>query len=248
MKAISIFEALKAGLPISGMTYRGQLPENRELSVVEISSGNTSRNSTVRCHFSVPGMLDLYLGDSLRILPTLSQRVDLVIADPPYGVGWQSNRRRHKFRLIHGDKDAIDVPELLRAALRLMRSNHKHVYVFGPKEPLALVPSLTSVEELIWDKCMMSGGDLRRPWGRSHEQINFGIYCPSEADRNRGDGRLAARLRRASVLRVSRRNSTGVKRHPTEKPVSLIRQLIESSSMIGDGVLDPCCGSGSTLV
>jgi DNA modification methylase len=36
--------------------------------------------------------------------------------------------------------------------------------------------------------------------------------------------------------------------HPTEKPVMLLRQLIEASSLHGDVVLDPFLGSGSTVV
>ncbi|MCG3207344.1 MAG: Modification methylase DpnIIB [Anaerolineae bacterium] len=35
--------------------------------------------------------------------------------------------------------------------------------------------------------------------------------------------------------------------HPTEKPVSLMRKLIKNSSQPDDVVLDPFCGSGSTL-
>lgn len=36
--------------------------------------------------------------------------------------------------------------------------------------------------------------------------------------------------------------------HPTQKPVSALLPLIESFSYEGDVVLDPFCGSGSTLV
>jgi DNA modification methylase len=37
----------------------------------------------------------------------------------------------------------------------------------------------------------------------------------------------------------------GKKIHPTEKPTSLIRQLIESSTAPGETVIDFCAGSGS---
>ena len=33
-----------------------------------------------------------------------------------------------------------------------------------------------------------------------------------------------------------------------EKPVGLIKELLAASTLPGDFVLDPCCGSGSTLV
>jgi len=35
--------------------------------------------------------------------------------------------------------------------------------------------------------------------------------------------------------------------HPTQKPVNLLRQLIEIFTDVGDTVIDPCAGSGSTL-
>ncbi len=36
--------------------------------------------------------------------------------------------------------------------------------------------------------------------------------------------------------------------HPTQKPVGILKPLVEAFSRPGDTVLDPFCGSGSTLV
>src|SRR5690606_21164224 len=36
--------------------------------------------------------------------------------------------------------------------------------------------------------------------------------------------------------------------HPTQKPVSILKPLIEAFSKPGEIILDPFCGSGSTLV
>ena len=41
---------------------------------------------------------------------------------------------------------------------------------------------------------------------------------------------------------------TGNNLHPTQKPVSVLTPLVESFSNPGDVVLDPFCGSGSTLL
>ena len=35
--------------------------------------------------------------------------------------------------------------------------------------------------------------------------------------------------------------------HPTQKPVRLMEQIIKTFTDVGDVVIDPCCGSGSTL-
>ena len=41
---------------------------------------------------------------------------------------------------------------------------------------------------------------------------------------------------------------SGNKLHPTQKPVAALKPLIEAFTQPGDGVLDPFCGSGSTLL
>ena len=87
-------------------------------------------------------------------------------------------------------------------------------------------------------------GNAENLWGRRHEYIQFVV------PRRRGEtqkGNLAARLRKGSVLVFGRPCGTAV-RHPCEKPVRLLQELIESSSRIGDTVLDPFLGSGSTAV
>ena len=43
------------------------------------------------------------------------------------------------------------------------------------------------------------------------------------------------------------RDTTTPKIHPTQKPVQLLKQLIEIFTDEGDVVIDPCAGSGSTL-
>ena len=41
---------------------------------------------------------------------------------------------------------------------------------------------------------------------------------------------------------------SGNKLHPTQKPLCVLTPLIQAFSLPGDLVLDPFCGSGSTLV
>lgn len=186
----------------------------------------------------------IFLGDCRDVLPALPKgSADLLVTDPPYGVGYQSGWK--DWGKIAGDDDASWVPDALDLALDVLRK-HRHAYVFGPE---ALLPErLTARTTLIWDKGQPNMGRLDLPWAPSHEPINFSVFVPSKANRECGRGRGAARLRQASVLRFPRHNGSGATRHPTEKPVPLLRRLIESSSLVGEVVLDPFVGSGSTSV
>lgn len=187
----------------------------------------------------------LYHGDCRDILPTLDRdSVHLIVTDPPYEINYKSNRGSHD--KIDGDDGSLDIPACLTAATRALRRG-RHAYVFGPTSLTEGTPIAAAVE-LVWDKQMNGMGNLELPWSESHERITFGVYEPSKANREKGYGGLAARMRQGSVLRVQRTTGGSAKRHPTEKPVPLLRQLIESSSTWGETVLDPFVGVGSTLV
>lgn len=191
------------------------------------------------------GGITLYHGDCLDILAAIdSECCDLLLTDPPYGVGWKSNARKFAFDPIAGDDGTLDVVAALGDAIRCLRGR-RHVYAFG-RWDLSRLP-LGGLSELIWDKVGMSAGDVDAVWGVSHEYITFGVKA-NAAQRRNGKGNGPARMRRGSVLRYQRPSGVSVASHPTEKPVALLRELIESSSRIGELVLDPFAGSGSTLV
>jgi DNA modification methylase len=187
------------------------------------------------------GTCVIYHGDCRDVLPHI-ETVDLLVTDPPYGQAWNSGRGR--MGAIAGDDGGLDVEACLKAALRCLRSK-RHAYVFGPYDLTQFTVGATA--DLVWDKGGLSSGDLSIPWGPTHERIAFAVWTPYPSEK--GAGGLAARLRRGSVLHVPRQNNgRGALTHPTEKPVMLLRQLIEASSLHGDVVLDPFLGSGSTVV
>lgn len=189
--------------------------------------------------------ITLHCGDCRDILPRLDFTADLLVTDPPYGQDWQSGRRKVKLDKLDGDQDTRTAVEGIAAALKKLRRG-RHTYIFGRYEFEDL--PLCESSELIWDKELFNGGNLEIAWGNAHEYIQFAVHEISKANRGKGYGRLAARIRRGSVLRVPRLQSVAVTKHPTEKPVRLIRELIESSSSIGETVLDPFAGTGSTLI
>lgn len=187
------------------------------------------------------------LGRSEHVLPRFdTESFDLVVTDPPYGVEWQSNRRSERFDRIDGDgaADRGFVATVLRECVRLVAQN-RHLYVFGPTDVLTGL-KVSEPAEPIWDKGRVGMGNLSAPWGPAHEPISFVVSQHRHAGKA-GASALPVRLRKGSVLTFSPPTGRTV-RHPSEKPVGLLRELIESSSRQGERVLDPFAGSGSTGV
>lgn len=188
------------------------------------------------------GDVTLFHGDCREVQP----ECDLIVTDPPYGQEFVSGRSNARWGMLFGDDDAETVEVCLMHALKGLRRG-RHVYIFSGRLDLSALP-LCGVAELIWDKAVIGMGNLSSPWGPQHEKIVFATYETSKANRDKGYGNLSARLRKGSVLRSLRPHSGGVKHHPTEKPTDILRQLIESSSVMGETVYDPFAGSGSTLI
>lgn len=189
----------------------------------------------------------IYCGDALRVLPELAtESVDLIVVDPPYGLEFQSGWRENRLPVLNGDgaHERDDIHEILRQCVRLV-GQKRHLYVFGPSDVLDGLKVAEPVE-LIWDKLKPGMGDLSARWAPGHEPITFAVSKHRHGGQT-GKSSLAARMRKGSVLHFGNRTGRTV-RHPTEKPVPLLAELIESSSRQGDLVLDPCAGVGSTGV
>lgn len=195
------------------------------------------------------GQVTIYHGDCREILPSLAKdSVHLLLTDPPYGINYKATGHRTKRLPTHGmanDNGEINVLEILGAALRVLKGA-RHLYVFG-KYDLTALKDIGGITELIWDKKLTGMGNVENVWSPSHEIINFGVNTKRLALVKRGSGNVAGRLRRGSVLQYQRLHASGIALHPTEKPILLLRELIESSSHIGETVLDIFAGSGSTL-
>jgi DNA modification methylase len=186
-------------------------------------------------------------GDAREVLAQREKEsVDLVVVDPPYGVEFQSRMRSEQFEVLalDGAGERGGVREILEHAVRVV-GQHRHLYVFGPVDVLAGLKVAEPVS-LVWDKLRPGMGDLSAPWGPAHEPIAFTVSKHRHAGQA-GKASLPARIRKGSVLGFGPRTGRTV-RHPTEKPVPLLCELIESSSRQGELVLDPCAGSGSTGV
>jgi site-specific DNA-methyltransferase (adenine-specific) len=169
------------------------------------------------------GGITIYHGDAREVLPTLPM-VDLVLTDPPYGMSFRSNYRLEHWERIQGDS-CLPVATITEAIGKATRA----AYVFCRWDNLAQMPAPRSV--LAWVKNNWSMGDLEHEHGRQWEAICFYPQAGHEFIKRIPD-----------VLRADR---TGNELHPTQKPVPLVKKLIEAN--VGDLILDPFMGSGTTL-
>lgn len=163
--------------------------------------------------------ITIYHGDIRELWPI---EADVIVTDPPYGMDYRSKRGE----TVAGDRDTV-----LRDWL-LEQWTDRPALVFGTwRRGRPLCRTL-----LIWDKGDSPGvGDCRLPWGPSHEEI---YVC--------GGGWSNPKRRIGSVIKVPRWGGADRPDHPTPKPVSLMVHLLERCP--AGVVLDPCMGSGSTLV
>jgi len=164
--------------------------------------------------------------------------------DPPYGVDY-AGKTKDALK-IKGDACTEDeLRSLLVAAFdaaftRLSAGGGW--YVAAPPGPLHLV-FLESLftrglrQTLIWQKQQFVMG--RSDYHYKHEPILYG-WKPGAAHTWTG-GRKQTTLLEHDRPRAS-------KEHPTMKPVSLVRQCLANHATKESFVLDPFCGSGTTLL
>lgn len=190
---------------------------------------------------------EVWHADARDVLAGMTtESVDLVVTDPPYGAEWRSNLRAEQFDMLTGDGsgDRDGIRAIIGETVRLV-GQHRHLYVFGPVDVLE-GHKVADVVSLVWDKGMLGAGDLTAAWGPQHEPISFTVSKHRHAGQTGADT-VPTRLRKGSVLRFGRPTGRKV-RHPSEKPVALLRELVESSSRQGELILDPFAGIGSTGV
>jgi len=186
-------------------------------------------------------------GDSLEILKSLKDGcIDLVLTDPPYGISYVSNRSMFdeaitKRGLLNDGKDeAFKLLDKTCKILQRKTADNAHLYFFCSWSVFSYFEQIISKyftikTPIVWDKGNKGSGDLENDWGNQTELI---IYCVK--------GKKLVNNRRGNIINVSRIHTTKMV-HPTQKPVELIKQILEVSAVSGDFIVDPFMGSGSTI-
>ena len=165
----------------------------------------------------------IYHGDCRGILPELP-KVDLVLTDPPYGIG-----------LDYGM--FVDTPENVRSLIdstmpMILNSSNRVVLTCGTRQVAWYPPST-------WILCWFNrAGNGMNPWGFTCWQPIL-VYGKDPYLENK----MGAR---PDYIEFSEGAST--KEHPCAKPIKFWKMLLARVSVkYTDVVLDPFMGSGTTV-
>jgi site-specific DNA-methyltransferase (adenine-specific) len=185
----------------------------------------------------------VYFSDSLLNMHLVPDRsIDLILTDPPYGQNYSTGRRKRTIRgttRIANDAGQLDIARLMREFDRVTKPQ-SHCYVFTSWKTVDLwKPELekyfTLKNILIWSKDNHTAGDLAWSYAQSYEMILFAM---------KGRKKLRGSRDRDSVYVP--KVKTHQQAHLLQKPEKLVEYLIRKSSRIGDTILDPFAGSGTT--
>jgi site-specific DNA-methyltransferase (adenine-specific) len=201
-------------------------------------------------------MYTIIEGDSVEAMKSLeTASVDAVITDPPYCSGGFSESARTSAKVqgvrgpweqswFKGDNMGTQgLLFMLRAiaweSARVLKPSGSLLVFCDWRMVANLAPALESAglrcqNMIVWDKGSMGLGTGFRP---QHELVlQFTNGAPKYQV-----------LNASNVIKCGR--VTGARKvHPTEKPVELMRKLIETVCPVGGLVADPFAGSGSTGV
>jgi site-specific DNA-methyltransferase (adenine-specific) len=184
--------------------------------------------------------------DAFEWLASLDdESVDLVITDPPYEslekhrkVGTTTRLKQSKsssnewFPIVGNER----FEELFNHIYRVLKKN-SHFYLFCDQEtmfvakPIAEAAGFKFWKPIIWDKMKIGMGYHYRA---RYEMILFF----EKGKRKLNNLSIPDIIQEPRIYRG----------YPTEKPVGVSKILIEQSSVEGEIVIDPFCGSGSVGV
>lgn len=207
--------------------------------------------------------IELYNDDCLKLLDSITHKLDLVIMDLPYG---QTDCKWDK---------TIDLDSLWLKLTKIAKPTTPFIFFTTTKFGYELIKSNEKWfrYDLVWSKTNTTTGFLnsKKMPLRSHEMIyvfyqklptyNVSLYHTKVSATKKTDRKTTVyggaqysirttyepRLPK-SVMEFGINTNRSATNHPTEKPIELLKWLIKYYSNEGDIVLDPCMGSGSTGV
>ena len=190
-------------------------------------------------------------GNSIELLKKLKdESIDMIATDPPYKVtargnagnsgGMMQKKLSMQGKIFqHNDVKPIEyIPEFYR-----LLKDGSHCYIMTNHVNLQEILNTATecgfkfIKSLIWNK----GNKIMGQYYMS--QFEYILFF------RKGKGKKINKCGTADILDIPNKktkNEEGKNIHDTEKPVGLMKILIENSSQEGEIVLDPFMGVGST--
>ena len=164
--------------------------------------------------------IQLFLADCRDLIPRLP-KPDLVLTDPPYGMAYHPRRggrgsMRWADQLIVGDDQPFDPAHLLALGRCVLWGGNWYA-----------------------DKLPASGGWL--VWDKTPKGRKEGFHA---SDAELAWTNCCSSVRKFSLQWGGQARNGEAFFHPTQKPVGLMRWILEQFTSAGDLVLDPYMGSG----
>ena len=206
--------------------------------------------------------------DLMNALPAAS--VDMVFADPPYNLQLTGELRRPDNSRVDGvDEDWDRFADLktyddftlgwLKAARRVLKPDGT-LWVIGSYHNIFRVGTILQnlgywiLNDVMWRKTNPMPNFRGRRFTNAHETL---IWCSLNSDsRYRFNYEAMKALNDDVQMRSDwllplctgkeRLKVDGHKAHPTQKPESLLYRVVMASTEVGDVVLDPFTGTGTT--
>ncbi len=166
----------------------------------------------------------LYLGNCLEILPTLG-KVDAVVTDPPYGIGWQP-------RVNHRDGLWTDNMPFDPAAFLAIGDFH---LFWGGQYFAPLLP--VSEGWLTW---------VKRPIVYDFSDDGRSYATTELAWRDWGKAKFIVHVWDGGMRAGAAENRTFC--HPSQKPIEVMVWCVKQVPSEAQTILDPFMGSGTTGV
>ncbi|MFT5423002.1 MAG: DNA modification methylase [Phycisphaerales bacterium] len=210
-------------------------------------------------------------GDWLTEAPGLAPcSADLLYADPPFNTGKAQTAQAGSYADAWPTTEAwvTWLEQRLTATLPALKPTASillHVDWRTSHHARLLLDRLLGpdhfVNHLVWSYGL--GGSSPRRFARKHDDILFYAIDPARyyfeppmvpATSNRMKGQLKKATDvidiPTDVIKVPSLNNMAGERagYPTQKPLALLEMLVGACCPPGGAVLDPCCGSGTTLV
>jgi site-specific DNA-methyltransferase (adenine-specific)/modification methylase len=169
--------------------------------------------------------ITIYHGDCREVLPHLP-KMDILLCDPPYGISYDASHKKYKNGIDRGDA-AWDTEPFDPAHLIAL---NMPTIMWGGHCFSSRLPDASSW--IVWVKIARQDANIRQS------------DCELAWTNCLGRSRVFQHL----WIGAYRESESGIQNyHPTQKPLALMRWCIGLFPKVAS-VLDPYCGSGTTLV